>query len=82
MPPLLAAYGVGKRFGSLSALADVDLALRAGEIHCLLGENGAGKSTLCNLLFGPTGSIGRAGRPMPWRRASPWCISISASSPS
>ena len=52
MPPLLAAYGVGKRFGSLSALADVDLALRAGEIHCLLGENGAGKSTLCNLLFG------------------------------
>jgi simple sugar transport system ATP-binding protein len=52
MPPLLAAYGVGKRFGSLSALADVDLELRAGEIHCLLGENGAGKSTLCNLLFG------------------------------
>lgn len=52
MPPLLAAYGVGKCFGSLSALADVDLELRAGEIHCLLGENGAGKSTLCNLLFG------------------------------
>ncbi len=48
----LAVRGVGKRFGSLSALADVDLELRAGEIHCLLGENGAGKSTLCNLIFG------------------------------
>jgi simple sugar transport system ATP-binding protein len=50
--PSLAALGVGKRFGSLAALADVDLELRAGEIHCLLGENGAGKSTLCNLIFG------------------------------
>jgi general nucleoside transport system ATP-binding protein len=50
--PRLAARGVGKRFGSLAALADVDLELRAGEIHCLLGENGAGKSTLCNLIFG------------------------------
>ena len=50
--PALTATGVGKRFGSLQALADVDLALRPGEIHCLLGENGAGKSTLCNLIFG------------------------------
>ena len=50
--PSLAARGVGKRFGPLAALADIDLELRAGEIHCLLGENGAGKSTLCNLIFG------------------------------
>ena len=50
--PLLSLRGMGKRFGSLQALADVDLDIRPGEIHCLLGENGAGKSTLCNLVFG------------------------------
>ncbi|MFL6719348.1 MAG: ABC transporter ATP-binding protein [Burkholderiaceae bacterium] len=44
--------GVGKRFGAMAALDGVSLDIRAGEIHCLLGENGAGKSTLCNLVFG------------------------------
>jgi ABC-type uncharacterized transport system ATPase subunit len=44
--------GVGKRFGAMAALDAVSLDIRAGEIHCLLGENGAGKSTLCNLVFG------------------------------
>jgi len=43
---------VGKRFGAMAALDGVSLDIRAGEIHCLLGENGAGKSTLCNLVFG------------------------------
>jgi simple sugar transport system ATP-binding protein len=65
--PSLAARGVCKRFGSLAALADVDLELRAGETHCLLGENGAGKSTLCNLIFGlcqpDSGSLLLDGRP-------------------
>ncbi|WP_430913887.1 ABC transporter ATP-binding protein [Methylobacterium sp. sgz302541] len=51
-PPRLELAGLTKRFGGFTALAEVDLALRAGEIHCLLGENGAGKSTLCNLVFG------------------------------
>lgn len=51
-PPLLSLSGMGKRFGSLQALADVSLDIAPGEIHCLLGENGAGKSTLCNLVFG------------------------------
>lgn len=49
---LLTLHGVGKRFGSLTALADVSLDIRPGEVHCILGENGAGKSTLCNLIFG------------------------------
>ena len=52
LAPLLSLSGMGKRFGSLQALADVSLDIAPGEIHCLLGENGAGKSTLCNLIFG------------------------------
>jgi ribose transport system ATP-binding protein len=43
---------VAKRFGATAALAGVDLDVRAGEVHALIGENGAGKSTLLNLLAG------------------------------
>ncbi|MDR3467206.1 MAG: ABC transporter ATP-binding protein [Xanthobacteraceae bacterium] len=50
--PLLSLNAITKRFGSFTALSDVSLDLRPGEIHCILGENGAGKSTLCNLIFG------------------------------
>jgi simple sugar transport system ATP-binding protein len=50
--PLLSLDAITKRFGSFAALSDVSLDIRAGEIHCILGENGAGKSTLCNLIFG------------------------------
>ncbi|WP_328347918.1 multiple monosaccharide ABC transporter ATP-binding protein [Micromonospora sp. NBC_00421] len=49
---------ITKTFPGVTALADVSLAVRRGEIHAICGENGAGKSTLMKVLSGvhPTGS--------------------------
>ena len=43
---------ISKAFRGVKALTDVDLRIRRGEIHALIGENGAGKSTLMNILSG------------------------------
>src|SRR5438067_13626534 len=51
-PPILSFRGVTKRFGGTLAVHDVDLDIRPGDVHALLGANGAGKSTLIKLLAG------------------------------
>ncbi|MFG1889017.1 sugar ABC transporter ATP-binding protein [Micromonospora sp. NPDC049051] len=64
----VAMSGIAKRFGGVHALRGVDLTLRAGEVHALLGENGAGKSTLINILSGVVtdyeGQISVGGEPV------------------
>jgi ribose transport system ATP-binding protein len=66
--PALRAEGIGKSFGGVAALSDVDLTIRAGEILGLSGANGAGKSTLINVLTGQltpdTGTLSVKGVPV------------------
>ena len=65
---VLAAKGITKTFGAHTALNNVEIGLRAGEVHALLGENGAGKSTLIKILTGAyspdAGEITVDGTPM------------------
>ena len=51
---LLRMEHVSKRFGDFYANRDINLSVRKGEVHTLLGENGAGKSTLMNVSSGCT----------------------------
>lgn len=77
MSPLVECVGVGKRFGGVVALRDVDLAIARGEVLGVIGPNGAGKSTLIGILNGflrPTeGRVLLSGEDVtarqPWRLA-------------
>jgi ABC-2 type transport system ATP-binding protein len=51
-PPAIAARGLEKRYGAVTALAGVDLEVAPGEVFALLGPNGAGKTTLVEILEG------------------------------
>jgi len=49
---VLSVSGLGKTFGGLKAVANVDLEVERGEMHGLIGANGAGKTTLLHLIYG------------------------------
>ncbi|MFD0422357.1 sugar ABC transporter ATP-binding protein [Streptomyces parvus] len=70
--PVLEARSVSKRFPGVVALDDVSFALRAGEVHALVGENGAGKSTLIKVLTGvyqsDEGEVRVSGEPVRFAR--------------
>jgi simple sugar transport system ATP-binding protein len=70
--PVVAGFGLSKRFGATQALREVSIQVQAGEAHALVGRNGAGKSTLVSILTGltapDTGKLTFSGEPAPLLR--------------
>src|ERR1700724_2616600 len=66
--PLFTLRGLSKVYPGTTALKSIDLELRKGEVHAIVGENGAGKSTLIKILTGAvqktTGSLVWDGTPV------------------
>ena len=50
--PIIELKDIGKNYGVVSALRGVNVAVRQGEVTCILGDNGAGKSTLISIIAG------------------------------
>lgn len=71
---ILTMKGIDKSFPGVHALKGVDLEVRKGEVHALMGENGAGKSTLMKVLTGiykkDAGEIIYEGKPVEFQ--NPW----------
>lgn len=64
--PILEVHGLGRRFGGLTALQDLDFSVQPGDVYAIIGPNGAGKTTLFNLISGvlapSTGTVRVAGQ--------------------
>ena len=69
---MIRTRGLTKRFGSLTAVDDVDLDVREGDVYGFLGANGSGKTTTVRMLLGlvlaTSGTVELLGRPMPRQR--------------
>lgn len=67
-PLAIELIGINKRFGPVHANKDIDLAVKRGSVHGIVGENGAGKSTLMSILYGfyqaDSGEIHVGGKPV------------------